>query len=250
MNYADYTEVNKLLYTPLDIPKPPEFCLASLKAWLKDTYLKQKEAETSQLDAGGVNESEAVVKEQYPWDLTLAYLNMFDSGPGWCNSFDKLFPELSNWMLEGFGLDAEDVGSIIMLPVRENHKGQGFWHNDPEPWGIRFYLEFEEIGANKLLMRRTKEPYNFRRDFDLPVDIKELTKEPTMECKILHNKQGFFLNNVRAIHSTYTEIPNKTRIACFITSKARNPTRFLDKISALALRSAKAYPEYAIWWKD
>lgn len=235
-----------ILYTPLDTPPQPHFDLDKLKQWLADYHYTLAYAR-HQLSRE-VNGAEARVPN-YPWNMTLCYLNMFDQGPGWIGDFEKIFPELATWMHTAFGLELDDVGSIILLPIKKNHTGFGFMHNDPDWFGLRFYLEYEHIGENKLFTKRTKIPYDNRPDLLLPIDEEKYLQSELIECVPLHNKQCFFLNNVRAAHATYTAVENSTRIAAFVTSKVTNTDKFFEKIYTLVTRSASLYPEHVVLWQ-
>lgn len=237
-----------ILYTPLDTPPMPSFELEKLRAWLKDTYIRQTSETRSILD-NRVNSTESIVKDRYPWDLTIGYSNMEDCGPGWINGFDEQFPEISSWIFKAYGLEAQDVGSVLFFPVRQEHTGFGFWHNDPDSVGMRVYFEFEEADTNKLFMRRFKEKYEERTIFPHPLDIAATCKPEMLEAKLLHPRQCFYLNNVRAVHATYTEIPNKTRIACFVTPNKLRKQDFINKVVPLVMRSAEKYKEYALLWE-
>lgn len=240
-------KVMDILYTPLDCPEMPDFDRTKLKEWLHQTYKKQTDKTRSILD-DRINSTEEVVGDRYPWDLTVGFSNMEGNGPGWINNFDQEFSELSKWLFESLGVDYEDVGTVLFFPVRPEHTGFGFWHNDPDPAGMRVYLEFEMTDTNKLFMRRFKEKYEQRTVFPRPLDIAAHCEPELLEVKILHPRQCFYLNNVRAVHATYTEVPGKTRIACFITANKPKADSFLKKVVPLILRSSVKYKEYALFW--
>lgn len=240
-------DVLDILYTPLDTQPMPDFDINELKIWLGDTYTIQSKETRSILD-DRVNSTESIVKDRYPWNLTIGYSNMEDTGPGWINGFDKKFPQLAAWLFAAYGLNTEDVGSVLFFPVRQGHTGFGFWHNDPDSVGMRVYFEFEDSDTNKLFMRRFKEKYDTRTIFPHPLDIAKTCKPELLEAKLLSPKQCFYLNNVRAVHATYTEVPNKTRIACFVTPNKLRKQSFIDKVVPLVLRSAKKYKDYALLW--
>lgn len=238
--------LNDVLYTPLDVPSKPEYDISDLINWLNENHTKL--SKYKDFLAGKGNTAEKVI-ENYPWNLTAAYFNLTNNGPGWLGDFDKRFPELSKYLYECFNMTLDDLGLIIFLPIREGHTGLGFWHNDSDSYGLRHYFEFEELGKNKLLMRQTKEKYESRVGLQVPID-EGLLSDEVIECKVLHNRQSFFLNNVRAVHSTYTEIPDCVRIACFVTFKTGMTERCKEVITDLVINSAKKYKDYAVIWKD
>jgi hypothetical protein len=239
-------DILDILYTPLDVKPQPDYQIEDLRNWLANNYVPL--ARYKNILAGTRLVAERVV-ENYPWDLTVAYFNMTDTGPGWLNGFDKQFPELSKYLYEAFGLPLEEVGIIIFLPMREKHKGLGFWHNDIDIAGLRLFFEIDDISKNKLLMRRMKEPYEKIPNIQLPMDEEAYLQKEVFECKILSDKQCHFLNNIRGAHATYTEDSGTNRIAAFVTGKLNNQQKFFDLVKPLILRSAEQYSEHVILWE-
>lgn len=241
-------DVLDILYTPLDTPAMPEFDRAQLKDWLKRTYQVQTSQTRSILD-DRINSTERIVGDRYPWDLTIGFSNMEGQGPGWVNGFDKEFPELADWLFKAFGVEYQDVGSVLFFPMRAEHTGYGFWHNDPDSVGMRVYLEFEETDSNKLFMRRFKEKFDERTVFPRPLDIAAHCEPELLEAKLLHPHQCFYLNNVRAVHAPYTEVAGKMRVACFVTANRVRAKEFVEKVVPLVMRSAAKYKDHALYWE-
>jgi hypothetical protein len=241
-------QINDILYTPLDVPDKPEFNINQLKNWLTRNY--QPLSQYRDMLASTNNTAEKIVTN-YPWDLTVAYFNLFnDPGPGWLGNFDKEFPELSKHMHECFNLSIEDVGLIVFLPIKQDHTGLGFWHNDTDWYGLRHYFCFESSDTNKLLLKKTKIDYVERPNLQIPIDENAYLQDEIFECKILSTRQSFFLNNVRSVHSTFTVTPNVTRIAAFVTGKIGKRAEMQEKIESLVVRSAEKYKDYAVLWDD
>jgi len=239
-------QLNDILYTPLDVPEKPKFNLENLKNWLSTNYIPLSKYKNILSDTKNTSEQQI---ENYPWDLTVAYFNLFNNeGPGWLGNFNQEFPELSTYMYECFNLSIDDLGLIVFLPIRQGHTGLGFWHNDTDWYGLRHYFSFEEFELNKLLLKKTKIPYTERPSFKVPIDEDRYLQQKTFECKILSPKQSFFLNNIRSVHSTYTVVPNVTRIAAFVTGKVGKKENTIKKIENLIIRSAEKYKDYAIFW--
>lgn len=238
-------DVLDILYTILDVKPQPDYEIEDLRNWLANNYVPLSRYRHIFHELGI---AERVV-ENYPWDLTVAYFNAADTGPGWLNGFDKEFPELSKYLYEAFGLPLEEVGVIIFLPMREKHKGLGFWHNDIDIAGLRLFFEIDDVTKNKLLMRRMKEPYDKRPNIQLPMNEEAYLQKEVFECKILSDKQCHFLNNIRGAHATYTEELGTNRIAAFVTGKLNNQQKFFDLVKPLILRSAELYKEHVIMWE-
>ena len=241
-------QINDILYTPLDVPDKPEFDINQLKNWLTRNY--QPLSQYREMLAGNSFTAEKVF-ENYPWDLTVAYFKLFNENePGWLGNFDQEFPELAKHMYESFNLSIDDIGLIIFLPIKHEHTGLGFWHNDPEWYGLRHYFAFDNPDTNKLLMRRTKIAHDERPNFTIPIDENEHLQDEIIECKIFSPTQSFFLNNVRSVHATNTITPNGTRIATIVTGKFGKRKEMQEKIESLIVRSAEKYKDYAVLWDN
>ena len=241
-------QINDILYTPLDVPDKPEFNINQLKNWLTRNY--QPLSQYREMLAGNSFTAEKVF-ENYPWDLTVAYFKLFNENePGWLGNFDQEFPELAKHMYESFNLSIDDIGLIIFLPIKHEHTGLGFWHNDPEWYGLRHYFAFDNPDTNKLLMRRTKIAHDERPNFTIPIDENEHLQDEIIECKIFSSTQSFFLNNVRSVHATNTITPNGTRIATIVTGKFGKRKEMQEKIESLIVRSAEKYKDYAVLWDN
>ena len=239
-------QINDILYTPLDVPDKPEFDINQLKNWLTRNY--QPLSQYREMLAGNSFTAEKVF-ENYPWDLTVAYFKLFNENePGWLGNFDQEFPELAKHLYESFNLSIDDVGLIIFLPIKHEHTGLGFWHNDPEWYGLRHYFAFDNPDTNKLLMRRTKIAHDERPNFTIPIDENEHLQDEIIECKIFSPTQSFFLNNVRSVHATNTITPNGTRIATIVTGKFGKRKEMQEKIESLIVRSAEKYKDYVLTW--
>lgn len=243
-------ELNNILYTPLDVPDKPIYDKILLKEWLSEHYDKLAAYKNILINHKTYVAESAI--NTYPWNITVAYLKFFkETDPGWLGNFDKLFPELSSYFYKSFGLELEDVGAIILLPIKKNHVGLGFWHNDPDWYGLRHYLCFDNLEANKLLLKKTRIKNDVRPDFEMPIDEVKFLSDETYECKILSQEQSFYLNNVNSVHSTFTEIPNVDRIAVLIAGwRPGRKDSYVKKIENLIINSAIKYQDYAIFYDD
>lgn len=241
-------KLHNVCYTPLDVPPKPKFDLEQLKDWLKKNYeplSKYKNILNSR------NEAAEDVVGEYPWNLTVAYWKFLsDDDPGWLGNFDKEFPELAKYLYTSFNLSIEDLGLVIFLPVKSGHTGLGFWHVDPDWFGLRHYLAFENIKENKLLLKKTKLPHFYRPKFEMPIDENLHLQDEVIECKLSSPDQSFFLNNVRSVHTTYTTVADVDRIAVIVMGKKTNSKEFIEKIQPLVVNSAIKYKDYAILWDE
>lgn len=219
--------IDNILYTPLDCPTPPACDVAALNQWFDDNADVLSVLREQVADESYIAERD---KPNYPWNVKIPYRKFADTDPGWVGGFDTKFPELATYFYEAFGLSLEDVGIIVLLPVKAGHTGLGFWHRDPDDWGLRMYLEYENQQENTLLIR----------DNTVGSEIKQ--------CVPVSNRQCFFLNNKNSTHTTYTAVPNKTRIAALIISKLdpQSQEAWKQKIAGLVERSAAMYPNNAV----
>ena len=230
-------DFHNILYTPLDCPPRPDVPLDALKEWLRAS-VGNNQYKDFLSTIGNIADRKVL---NYPWDATVAYFNMTGNGPHWINNFDKEFPELAKYMYEAFGLPLKNLGLIVILPTKEEHTGHGFWHTDPDWYGMRLYLQFDNLEKNRLFLKKTKEPRTKRAGWthaDLQDEIHE--------CKITSSKQCFYLNNVRAVHATYTGAPGSNRIAALIIPKSGHEEKVIPLISDLVVRSAEKFKDVAI----
>ena len=240
-------DILDILYTPLDLPPPPEVDTKKLIDWINN---HKQELEPFKKYAYDNNISaENNPKIIWPWNMGLVYLNWDENiKPGWICDFDKSFPELSTYMHTVFDIPIEELGSIVILPTKTKHTGMGFWHQDPGEVGLRLYLEFEHIGQNKLFLQKTKLPYDFQQPFELPVNP-ELLQDEILECKTLTNRYAWYINNTRAFHGTWTEVENSTRIAVIVSGNWTTGPAIIERLKTKILDSALKYKDYAIYWQ-
>lgn len=234
-----------ILYTPLDLPTPPPYDPLKIIDWINRN--KEELEPYKQYAYDNQLTSEKNNKIVWPWNMGLAYLNWDDKGPGWLCNFDKEFPDLSRYMYEVFKIPLEDLGTVVILPVRHKHRGMGFMHQDPGNFGLRIYLEFEHIGQNKLFLQKTRVPYIEHPKYELPINPQILQPE-LIECRTLSNRGCWFINNTRAFHCTYTEIEDSTRIAVIVSGNPRSDDSIYERLKDIIVSSANKYEDYAVLW--
>lgn len=219
------SNIDSILYTPLDCPAQPLVNLDAINTWTIANAAELDAQRERLANEGNIAER---TEPNYPWDVKVIYRKVNDADIGWVGNFDAEFPELAAYFYGAYGLTLDDLGAVVMLPVKKDNVGIGFWHRDPGPNGLRMYLEFEDQVDNKLLLRKVNTP------------------ESTVECKMLSNKQCFYLDNTNAEHTTYTTVPGKIRIAILLECKPGMTDMWKQKITSLVESSAAKYPEYAI----
>lgn len=241
-----------VLYTPLDCPQPPLIDFDKLEAWVNRQPKNPRQWMMSKMNY-------QVQNEQYPWDYITLYHNprRGSGGPtasadGWLAGINRVFPELIEYLRTPFGIPVEEFGNIVLLPLRPGHSGF-YWHRDDDANGMRMYLDHEDSENNHLYMRRSVErdrwPLPWFYDATSP---KTGFQEEDLLCKVLHPRQCFFLNNVRALHSTVTNVPGKRRVTLLfrdLNPRGDVPCR-LNQLSAdLILRSAEKFKDHAVLWQ-
>lgn len=232
-------EVLNILYTPLDIPETPEFDYAKLVAWAKSS--------TDQQVAGRRDASKVTDPTNYPWNIVYAKLE-----GQWHKGFQQQFPQLAEYFSSAYGLDPAQIKNIVLLPVKDNFIGTGFWHSDPDESGLRMYLENDEID-NFLLIRPTTVPYNQRPEGRIiAADGTAADVQTNVEhsVRLLKRNQGFFINNVRAVHAARTNNSKNKRIAVIISLLGRGSplSSATDATKQLIIDSAKKYKDYSVYW--
>lgn len=237
-----------ILYTPLDLPEPPACDSNKIINWINSNREELEPYKQYAYDNALTSEKNSKIK--WPWNMGLAYLNWdTHTNPGWICKFDKEFPELSHYIYTVFGISIEELGSIVILPVKHKHIGMGFMHQDPGEFGLRIYLEFEHIGKNKLFLQKTRVPYTTQPNWEPPVDPKILQPE-LIECRTFSNRGCWFINNTRAYHGTYTEIENSTRIAVIVSGNPKSHNIVIDRLKNKIIDSAFKFKDYAVFWKE
>lgn len=223
-----------ILYTPLDTPDVPGVDIPKLLSWVAKHTTTQEIS--GRQDASKMSE----LSESYPWNIIYPRHNS-----AWQFDFDKEFPELANYFYSAFSMQEEDLFSVVLLPVKTEFAGMGFWHSDPDEYGLRMYLENEEPD-DFLLIRPTKFPYDTRPQFGLDPSFSNTPlQDKTISATLRKPKQTFYLNNIRAVHAVRAFYPGTVRIAVIVSSNNRNLQQHFND---LVVKSAQKYTDYAILW--
>jgi hypothetical protein len=226
-----------ILYTPLDTPPVPKTDIPKLLAWTE--MYRENQFHPNRLDASKVKE----ISSKYPWNLIYPRMNY-----AWCHGFETEFPELADFFSSAYKIKESEIDNIVLLPVRSEFAGLGFWHGDPDTGGLRCYIENQET-EDFLLIRPTVEPYNVRPDFRIldPEFSNTPLQDVILSAKLHSPNQTFYLNNVRSVHAVNTTTPGALRIAVII---ATDFYKVRDRINNLVVESAKKYSDYALYWKQ
>ena len=217
MNYLD------ILYTPLDTSPLPAFNIDRLLSWIDDN--KDKQHIQNRADS-----SKMVSK--YPWNI------IYPKTLGkWQYNFNIEFPELAEYFSSCFDLAPQDVLGVVLLPVKSEFTGVGFWHSDPDVLGLRMYLENKESN-DFLLVRPTVEAYITRPPFTLSTDNSDIKLQDSIySAKLLNPTQSYFINNVRAMHAVTTSSAGILRIAALIFVSPH----VAERMQELIIRSAEKF---------
>lgn len=222
-----------ILYTPLIAPPFPSYDYTKLLSWVHKCY-------STQIIQAREDASERISSDLYPWNIVYAKHNY-----SWRFNFDKEFPQLAAFFGDAYNLSTSEIYSVVLLPVKDNHRGLGFWHRDPDTSGLRMYLENTEL-ENSLLIKPTKLPYNQYSECPRlidPIGPWEFIQTVQYAAHIPNPQQVFYINNIRAIHAVNKSIPSSKRFAVIITTG--KPIRHLQD---LIISSSEHYKDSAIYW--
>lgn len=225
-----------ICYTPLDLPEPPQIDMQKLFDWME---LSRQHVHC---DLGKY--AQEALGDRYPWIPAFPYHRQYG---GWTCGFDETFSELAKYMTEGYGIEPTDLGSISFVPMKEGRTGLGFWHTDSDLYGLRLYLQNEKHDINPLLYRKTTEPVLERQPVKNPMDEDDPRFEKIEHvCKMPNERQPFYINNIRGIHSPFVNEPAK-RFAVLISGRI-GQTVVYEKTKDLIVRSAQKFKDYAIMY--
>jgi hypothetical protein len=223
-----------ILYTPIDNSQILKTDVSSVRKWIDNNY-------HSQVVENRKDGKERTEEKIYPWYTTYCRINY-----RWQDDFNKLFPEIVDYICESLRIPESMLFSILLLPLKEDHIGARFWHADPDVNGLRFYLENDDTD-NFLLIKPTKEPFMTQQGVDMSNFSWDNIQDRTYSAKMLKPNQFFYLNNIRAIHVVNSNKIASQRIAVLVTID-----RTLDKfppLKDLIINSAKKYKDYSILWE-
>ncbi len=232
------------LYTPLDWYGPPPVDSAKLEAWMTEHNIKLKKIR--EYMSMGSKSGESTLGVNYPWAPVSAFNRNFE---GWQGNFDRQFPELASYFLNTFGILLDDIDGISILPVKPDYTGR-FWHQDPDEFGLRINLEYEDI-SNKLILKKTIKAYTEQEAISaryfqppaVPPDINQFLKEEIHTCQ--HSPTGcYYINNIRAAHTIDVVTPGKKCITVIVYHNKTKPV--IDRITDLVASSLEKYVDYAI----
>jgi len=231
------TNFNEILYTPIDSVPVPDYDLNKLLEWVQN---HQNQNLAIRKDSSKIKN----LADSYPWDIVYPKYN-----GEWAFNFKQEFPEIANFFSLAFKLNENDIRTVVLLPIKNNFVGIGFWHNDPDPHGLRIYLENEEPD-DFLLIKPTVEPYNEHRSFGRgsinPVIPNIPLQDITHSAKLKSRRQAFYLNNTRAIHAVQVPQLGKLRIAVIVTVFAN--TDINNYLNNLICTSAEKFSNYSLYW--
>ena len=141
--------------------------------------------------------------------------------------------------------------TVVILPIKKDYTGATYWHADPDEVGLRLYLENNETDNDFLLIKPTTERNGSRDELGhVPEDgITNKVQEIIHSAKIPKSTRGFYINNVRAIHTVNVESPDLKRVAVLLIT-GKSAKNFPAKAADLILKSAEEFSDYAIKWTE
>jgi hypothetical protein len=223
-----------IIYTPLDIPEAPKIDLTKLMSWIQEHRSSQKIHNRKESDL-----SEVMNPKEYPWNIIYPRYQY-----QWYKNFDILFPQIAEYISTNFTVSIDEIQDVVLLPLKNNFVGTGFFHADPDECGLRFYIENNESG-DFLLIHQAIKPFIARSQIleSSPEDFSPTICRP----KLLRPNQAFFINNVRALHAVHSTKADCVRIAVNITVPKSIHT-MNTKLRDLIVNSAEKFSDYSIYW--
>jgi len=221
-----------IIYTPLDIPEAPKVDLTNLMNWIQ-------EHQASQIIHNRYDSSEIMSAEEYPWNIIYSRHRY-----QWYKNFDILFPQIAEYVSTNFKISIDEIEDLVLLPLKNNFVGTGFFHSDPDGYGLRFYIENNEPNDFLLIQKSTK-PHITRSQIlnSSPEDFCSTLYRP----KLLKPNQAFFINNVRALHAVHSTRADCVRIAVTVTVPKSIHTMNTE-LRDLIVNSAEKFSDYSIYW--
>lgn len=222
-----------ILYTPLASGPFPNFDRTALLDWIAEN---QQQPIKRRRDASLRTEHEL-----YPWNICYPLVDR-----QWRDGFQQEFPELAGFFSRAYELEPRDLHTIVLLPIRSDFIGEGFWHSDPDETGLRMYLDNTEWDRDFLRIRASLPDWNEKDQLmHIPADgLDQRFSTKTQSAAALGPQQVFFLNNIRAIHAVNVSTVGAFRIAVIVTI-GRRWRDMPSHVKSLIERSAQQYPEHA-----
>ena len=235
------TDWRNLIFSPLDLPDPPEVDMDEFIRWHSDQ--KKFMLQHNQNKVNSTN-----IYGGYCWHISWAiWWNTYKLDNPWICDFDKRFPELVEYInLFPF----KTLKSISFLNQIGGAKVEP--HSDPDRmWGMRFYLKNKTKDA--LYFSRMKEPNNHRiatmedengNAVSTRKDHLEFCKDEKIYARFPKDECAWMLNSYRAWHGLdENHSPTGSRITCAIIGEYDE-----DKLFELFKRSTDKHTDYQIWW--
>lgn len=230
-------EPKDILYTPLNV-EVPQFDIPKLREWMAKN---SKQSLNDRADG-----SLRTPRSLYPWNISYGMIER-----KWAGNFDKEFPDMVQFLYDGFNIKPEDMYALVFLPSKPDFVGVGFWHADPDETGLRIYLDNDDGDKDFLLMKRTKRKLLSRRELgNIPDNgISPRFCDEIITPKLYKPSQAFYLNNVCAIHSAQIHRKNATRIAILpLLNEYHRPWKHPKVLNDLIISSAETFKDFAIYW--
>jgi len=232
------SQIDDLLFTPLDLPPPPEIDLKLFNEWhYEQLEFNKKHNPMDRLSNG---------KDPYPWKVSWAvWWNTYKLDDPWICDFDKKFPELVDY-LNLFPI--KQFKSISFLDQKESR--EVYLHGDRDDWfGLRFYLH-NTLGE-KLYLVRTKEKGHKRQnlydEYNKFVDLWPYTDGKKEYPKFPEKRCAFMLNSVRSLHGVdYNDAP-LVEGSSRITAVVQGEYDYV-RLHKLVKQSVEKYKDYTIWY--
>lgn len=257
--HDQFKDFHKLIYTPLDLPPPPDIDWNKFITWSDRSRNLDEQREIKNLtavDGGKYIPASRTGKSihNYPWEPSHA---IDPSTNHWNADFDQEFPELVEYIKLFPYIKLKSVNFIRQKPGID-----AFLHTDPDDWiGFRFYLK-NNVKKNSLYFRKIKpeyangaryQTYEYRegntkyRNWDQYCEFDKIYAEQ-------HDlgQHAWALTCAWAAHGIDPIQNDEERITCLMLGSQDDlgPTKGFDTDATLDLlkRSADKYHNRQIWY--
>ena len=260
--HNQFKDFHKLIYTPLDMPPPPEIDWGKFVAWTEKCRQLDEDREKKNLTAAGggqytpASKTGKAVKDfkEYPWYPAHA---IDPSTEVWNAGFDKEFPELVDYISLFPFVKFKSINFI-----KQKTDLDVFLHTDPDDWlGFRFYIK-NTVNRNALYFKKIKPEYangNRYQTYEYKhggTEYRDWSKY--CEADKIYAEQHDLGNHAWALTSAWAAHgidpinPNEERITCLMlgSQNINNPTLGFKTKETLDLltRSTEKFSNRQIWY--
>lgn len=230
----EFKNFHNIIYTPIDLPEPPEINWTVFNEWATRTHQEHMALADQRVtlpDGRSRRTLYSIWKDavgEYPWLTSHAIKEHTSENENpWVNNFDKLFPELIEYLQLFPFFKLQSVNFLRQIP----HVPVSL-HTDPDNWlGFRFYI-LNTVNKDALYFRKVKKEYfngrrlpTYRLDENLEPIKSDITLNDICEPERAYPDQKnsgrypWALTSSLAAHGVDSFDADQERITCVVTGK-------------------------------